>query len=174
MPDAHILTTEERFCLEGCRSYAQYVHMRRQFEAKICSFCQADPEVNIILWANSFAHCWGVAPQFLRKELKYHFIIAPKRHVRYPWELHPHEHASIEFAQRLLAEKFDLRGGIIATRFGDMQLNAGTVPHLHFNIMVPNGTGEVRIPVYKDPRDREKNALRAAGFAKRYEAGEPI
>ncbi len=75
-------------------------------------------------------------------------------------------------ALQRIAMKYTLAGGIIATRFGDMSLNSGTVPHLHENIMVPNGTGEVRIPVFKDPKDRAENQARAAEFSVRYEAGE--
>ena len=56
-------------------------------------------------------------------------------------------------------------------REGAMRLNAGTVPHLHFNTFVPNRQQEVRIPVFKDPKDRESNRLRTVGFAKDYEAG---
>lgn len=67
---------------------------------------------------------------------------------------------------------FDLPGGGVIIRFGDMRRNAGTVPHLHENIMVPDGTAEVRIPLFKNPEDRQKNGARATEFAKRYETGE--
>jgi hypothetical protein len=53
-----------------------------------------------------------------------------------------------------------------------MRMNAGTVPHLHYNTFNPSGAGEVRIPVFKDPSDRAENELRAAAFAARYEANE--
>lgn len=87
-------------------------------------------------------------------------------------ELGAHEVEAIYIAHYFLETWFHLEGGIIATRFGDMRLNAGTIPHLHVNIMVPNGTGEVRIPAYKSTDGREANQTRAEGFAKRYEAGE--
>jgi diadenosine tetraphosphate (Ap4A) HIT family hydrolase len=148
--------------------------MRQGFEGAFCQFCAIDSQVNNVLWEDTSTHCWAVPDAFMRTELEYHLIVAPKRHVRFPWELGLDEEISINEAQRFLASKFDLRGGIIATRFGDMSLNAGTVPHLHINIMVPNGTGEVRIPVFKDPCDREENQKRAAKFAEQYEKIEAL
>ena len=168
----HPLNEEEQFCLEGCGSYKQYHHMRHGFESDICQFCTLDPAINFVLWEDESATCWSVHPNFKRTELAHHLIVIPKRHVRYPWELKVHEVLSMQGARIYLSHEFDLAGGIMATRFGDMRLNAGTVPHLHENIMVPNGTGEVRIPVFKDPKDREANKIRAAEFALRYEANE--
>lgn len=166
------LTAEELFCIEGCRSFAQYHKMRNSFELGHCEFCSLDPAVNVILFEDDYVQCWSVPSAFLRKELKHHLVVIPKRHVRYPWDLMYIEHVSIAKAMEYLAGQYNLAGGIVATRFGDMELNAGTVPHLHTNIMVPNGTAEVRIPVFKDPADRVHNQARAAEFARRYEAHE--
>ncbi len=166
------LTAEQLFCLEGCGSYKQYHTMRTGFEAGKCVFCELNPVLNKIILEDEFTACWAVHPDFLRKELAHHFIIIPKREVRFPTELTEAEVVSMHSIQIILFSTYDLQGGIIATRFGDMRLNAGTVPHLHVNIMVPNGTGEVRIPVFKDPGDRDKNVARAAGFALRFEACE--
>jgi len=126
----------------------------------------------VILYEDLYAQCWAVPKKFMRKELALHFIVTPKRHVRFEWELSHAECLSVQEAYVYLSRNYVLTGGIIVTRFGDMRLNAGTVPHIHFNIMVPNGTAEVRIPVFKDPKDREENMARAAGYARRYESGE--
>ncbi len=171
MPVTHVLTPEEVFCLEGCRSYGQYFHMRDQFEKEFCLFCHISGP-NIILYYNELACCWSVPKEYMREELAFHFIIIPKRHVRFETDLTEDEVLAIHSLKCLIAKEHNIPGGIIATRFGDMELNAGTVPHLHYNIMVPNGTGEMRIPVFKDPADRASNKERAKVFAKRYEAGE--
>ena len=170
---AHI--PEELFCLEGCRSYAQYYSMRLGFEMGHCAFCPEnfDLSKNGVFWEDARAYAWAVPQNFLRKELSFHFIIAPKRHVRFLWELSNSEALAMHDALVTIGKRYTLdTGGIIVTRFGDMRFNAGTVPHIHENIMVPNGTGEVRIPVFKDPHDREKNRTRASAFAMQYEAGE--
>lgn len=172
MPTPPSLTPEQLFCLKGCRIYKQYYEMRHNFEHGVCIFCTLDTNRNKIVWEDAYAHCWAVPDAYLRSELEHHLIVAPKRHLRDPWGFTHDEILSVHTAQKILAQKFNLRGGIIATRFGDMSLNAGTVPHLHYNIMIPNGSGEVRIPVFKDDCDRDENTKRSQGFSTRYEAGE--
>ncbi len=172
MATDHVLTPEELFCLEGCRSEEQYNSMRKRFEKGICTFCELDPELNKVIWEDEYVQCWPVHEKFLRSELKRHFIIIPRRHLRFEHEMSDNEILSVGRAQRFIYENYPMRGGVTVTRFGDMSLNSGTVPHLHINVMEPSGTGEVRIPVVKLDSDREKNQARAAEFAKRYEAGE--
>jgi len=166
----HALSDEELFCLEGCRTYPQYFAMRQSFESGACTFCTLDRKDNVLIWENEVALCWTVPKKYMRAELKYHFIYAPKRHIRYEWDLTNNEVLSMHKVRKALAFEFDLSGGITATRFGNMQLNAGTVPHLHTNLMVPNGTGKVSIPVFKDPSEHEKNKDRVTDFAHRYAA----
>jgi diadenosine tetraphosphate (Ap4A) HIT family hydrolase len=172
MPTRRFLSDEQMFCLEGCRSYEQYCHMYEQFQIDSCPFCPVDRSVNKVYWENELALCWEVPLAFKRKELDRHFIIIPRRHVRFETELSYAEVMAIHDAKKILASAFDIPGGIVVVRIGNMRLNAGTVPHLHYNTMVPNGTGEVKIPIFKKPADRVKNTERAEGFAKRYEAGE--
>lgn len=172
MPVKHELTNEEIFCLEGCREYSQYVLMRKNFERGICALCNLDRDFNKVVWENYLAICWTVPQSLMRSGLIHHSIVIPKRHVRFETELSYAEVMAIHDAKKILASECNIPGGIVAVRIGDMSLNAGTVPHLHYNIMVPNGKGEVRIPVFKDPTDRALNQERAKEFAKRYEAGE--
>ena len=172
MPVKHELTPEELFCLEGCREYPQYVLMRRNFEKNVCALCELDRDLNKVIWENELVICWIVPQLLMRDGLSHHSIIIPKRHVRFETELSYAEVMAIHDAKKIHASSFDILGGIVAVRFGDMRLNAGTVPHLHYNIMVPNGIGEVRLPVFKDPKDRAKNREREEEFTKRYEAGE--
>ena len=165
-------TKEEIFCLQGCRNYKQYWRMRIRFEEGTCEFCNVDRSLNDVLFENRHVMAWHVPKQFMREALESHFLIVPKRHIRFEAELTFWEYRSVWQAKRFLQDRFPYGGGMTCVREGNMSLNAGTVPHLHYNIMVPNGTGEVRVPVFKDPDGREANAARAAEFAKRYEAGE--
>lgn len=170
----HTLTEEHLFCLEGCRSYKQYYKMRKGFEAQTCIFCAKhfDREYNKVHWEDDRAITWHVRDDLLRKELRLHIIIIPKRHVRFESELTDPEVLSIHRAKCAMHTHFGYKGGLVHAREGDMQLNAGTVPHLHYNIFEVNKTGEVRVPVYKDPGDRKANKLRTIEYAARYEAGE--
>lgn len=146
--------------------------MRQNFENAICTFCNLDRTINTVVYEDEFVFAWHVPEEYMRKELAQHWLIVPKRHVRFEAELTNREAMSIQFAKRHMHKKYGYEGGLTHVREGDMRLNAGTVPHLHFNTFVPNQSAEVRIPVFKDPSDREENIKRANGFAKRYEAGE--
>lgn len=186
-----MLTEEQLFCLEGCRSYEQYAKMRSAFEASVsetesCPFCHLDRTVNEVIFATRLVMAWHVPKQFHRAELRYHGLVVPKRHVRFIAELTEEEVLDIHYAMVYVNNCFGYRGGLMHAREGDMRLNAGTVPHLHYNIFEPDSVFidaeakaaiardddeyfEVRVPVYKDPRDREDNQKRAAEFAARYE-----
>ncbi len=185
-----MLTEEQLFCLEGCRSYEQYVQMRTAFEAGVpetesCIFCQLDRTVNEVLWESSLVCAWRVPKKYGRPELRYHGLVVPKRHVRFVAELSDEAVLHVHHAMQYLSRCFNYQGGLMHAREGDMRLNAGTVPHLHYNIFEPDYKFieaqakaaiardddeyfEVRVPVYKDPRDREENQKRAAEFAARY------
>jgi diadenosine tetraphosphate (Ap4A) HIT family hydrolase len=166
------LSEEFLFCLEGCRSYAQYHHMRREFEQGKCPFCAVDRTRNEVLWEDEHIFAWHVPTPFMRSELAVHWLIVPKRHVRFEADLSAEEWLSLLQAKRYMHKRFMYVGGLTHVREGDMHLNAGSVPHLHYNTFVPNCTSEVRIPVFKDPKEREHNRTRAADFCRRYEAGE--
>jgi len=188
----HELTPEELFCLEGCRSQKQYDEMRKAFEngedeTKSCIFCNLRRDRNVVLWEDELVAGWHVHDDYMRDELDLHTIIIPKRHMRFVADLTDPEIVSVLHAVQFLKEKFDYQGGLFHARQGNMMLNAGTVPHLHFNDFQPDPVTiqrlvdeipthrrrerkkvEVRIPVFKDPGDRAKNRERAAEFASKY------
>lgn len=172
MAHAHQLTEEELFCLEGCRNYPQYYKMRKDFEECVCTFCNLNRTLNTVLFEDEYVFAWIVHEQFMRKELTYHALFVPKRHVRFETDLSDEEVLSLHTAKKVLHVRFAYKGGVTHVREGDMRLNAGTVPHLHYNTFMPNCTGEVRIPVYKDQGDRAENQKRAYLFSQRYEDGE--
>jgi diadenosine tetraphosphate (Ap4A) HIT family hydrolase len=163
------LTPEQLFCLEGCSSFKQYCKMYSDFESGVCTFCQLDRTLNEVLFEDKYAMAWHVPPAFLRPTLRVHGIVVPKRHVRFIGQLCDDEVLSIHRLMRNMNGMFAYQGGLWHAREGDMRFNAGTVPHVHYNIFEPNQTGEVRVPVFKEQTDRAANQARAAA---RYEAGE--
>ncbi len=165
------LAGEELFCLEGCRSYKQYYKMRKGFEEGKCAFCELDRQLNQVLFEDDHVFAWIVPAEYMRAELSYHALFVPKRHVRLEVELTDSEVLSIQAAKKELHRRYGYVGGLTHVREGDMSLNAGTVPHLHYNTFMPNKTGEVRIPVFKDPADREENRKRAEEYADLYVSG---
>ncbi len=166
------LVDEEKFCLEGCGNYAQYHLMRTNFENGHCAFCDLDRDRNQVLWEDEHFMLWQIPAGIGKKRpLRFHILIVPKRHVRFIADLTDAEAISLIAANRYARDTLGYAGGLNHAREGDMRNNAGTVPHLHFNLFEPDGTAEVRVPVYKDPADRAKNQARAARFAMQYEQG---
>lgn len=168
-PSSLTLTDEELFCLEGCRSYKQYYGMRKGFEDGVCAFCNPDPELNQIVWKDNFMMVWHIHEKFMRKDkLNLHLLIVPKRHIRFVADLPDKAGVSLIQANRFVKQYFGYTGGLNHAREGDMRLNAGTVPHLHWNLFEPNGTTEVEVPVFKNTADRAKNQDRARQFSSQY------
>lgn len=168
---AHVLSSEEIICLSRCSSYSQYCHMRDQFEKGCCSFCDVDTAINTILfeneswrlWENAFPNGRGCAVMLL---------IAHTRHTRQLSDISKTEWGDLAEIMHFVAQKYELDGGMFFMRFGDMHLNAGTVPHLHWNLWVPDGSKELRIPVLKELSEVNHDLVRMHSFSARYEAGE--
>lgn len=179
MSAKNVLSVEELFCLEGCSTYEQYCHMRGNFERgeseeDSCAFCNPDRNVNDVLEEDEHMMGWQVNPGFtIKKGILLQLLVVPKRHIRYAWDMNDEEALSCHHVTKRLVERFQVLGGGTLARFGPMHMNAGTVPHWHNNIMVPDisGTQEVRLPLFKNPKDREANVKRAAAFSRHYENG---
>ena len=166
------LTEEEEFCLEGCGSYSQYHLMRKNFENGHCVFCNLDRERNAVLWEDDNFMLWKIPAGIGKKRpLEHHILIVPKRHVRFVADLTDAEAVSMIVANRFSRDELGYTGGLNHAREGDMRNNAGTVPHLHFNLFQPNGTAEVQVPVFKNPAGRAENRARARRYAALYNSG---
>lgn len=159
------LSQEQKSCLEGCRSYEQYEIMRKRFEAGVCPFCEIDTTLNHIICENTSWIMWS--NPFVRDGLATQLVVISRRHIRNPWDLTKKEWEDFSTLLGTTTAQFKLPGGMLFARFGDMRLNAGTVPHFHWNIFVPNETGDIRIPIYK--KDAEKKSEHAKEFSDRYE-----
>ncbi len=177
------LSAEQEIALLGTRSYEQYRVMRQRFERQrnehdTCSFCLLDPSLNSPLtdqqgtpllttswnvWHNPFAHTHTAT----------HIVAAPKRHLRYLYQLDDQEWADLRIISTYVGTNyFGGKGGGTIVREGALAYNAGTVPHLHVNFVVPDLTGHVSATLAKDPDVLYTERLRMIAFAKRY-AEEP-
>jgi len=145
--------------------------MRKAFEEGTCTFCSLDRTLNTVLWEDDYAMVWKVPEAYLRDTLALHALVVPKRHVRFEADLTDEEALSMHHATQFVRNTLGYSGGLAHTREGPMDKNSGTVDHLHKNIFEVNKTGEVRVPVYKDPGDSFANKGRAAEFASWYDAG---
>jgi diadenosine tetraphosphate (Ap4A) HIT family hydrolase len=165
------ITDEEKYCLTNCATYEQYYHMRVGFEYGKCRFCAIDHARNIKLHGTN-AYWYVCENAFPSDTRKVQLLMWPYRHIRNPWDLTREEWLALYDVLKWAETEYDLPGGMLYARFGNNFFSEGTVPHLHFHIWVPSGTGEVRVPIFKDPKARAENAKRAEVFAARYERHE--
>ena len=170
----HSLSREETECLRGCSTYPQYHKMREGFENEVCPFCVVDRKLNEILYEGDYWVAWKVPPALTTRQstLDLQIVFFPKYHARHLNDLTINEREEYWKVIDWVYKKFKIRGGVFFTRVGDMRYNVGTIPHLHFNLYVPNREGEVIIPLQKSKETWTEHNLRMQGFAKRYETGE--
>lgn len=92
---------------------------------------------------------------------KLHIMLAPKRHVTDSVELTEREERAFLAMKRQLKAQFGYTSRGELVRDGDARLGAGSIQHLHFHIMVPDGTGRVESPFYKGA-DADARSLMSA------------
>lgn len=76
-----------------------------------------------------------------------HLIIIATAHKERLEELTPADWRALSFLARWAIQKFKIRGGGIALRFGDTAYTGATVCHLHAHLIVPKLRGKKALPV---------------------------
>lgn len=154
------LTPHQVVTLSRARNFSQYLSMRQAYLDGKCLFCDPLGPKNVVIHEVDGWRMW-VNP-FPEKHTSLHLVMASVRHI--PTEELPGVE-DIAAMGKLFAwarEHFGhekLKGGGLFSRFGDPMLNAGTILHLHGHIMVPDLSGEVRLPLAKSP-DRDARGYR--------------
>ena len=72
--------------------------------------------------------------------LAHHLLIIPKKHLVVIGGVTPNMAAELISLWQWAIEKFEIPGGGFFNRFGDPKYHGGSQEHLHFHIMVPDGT----------------------------------
>jgi len=170
-----LLTEEQIDSLRGCSSFEQYYKMRKAFETDGCIFCYL-PLDNKVIYNFMGWKAWIVPEKFTTRtdQLDTQLVFIPKRHVRHLNELRWWEWLGFILIIKWIYRTFKIPGGVIFARIGDMRYNVGTVPHLHFNLWVPNLRRDVWVPFCKVRNGDvwQKHDEQMRGYAKRYEASE--
>lgn len=166
MPKIEGLSDDQVLTLTRARSFEQYKVMLESLKAGKCVFCSPLGPKNIVFYEANGWRAWE--NPFKEPKTKLHIVLAPIRHIS--TEESPDREDF--FAMGLIFEQVKLhyadamKGGGFLMRFGSPKLNAGTILHLHANIMVPDLTGEVRLPLAKEPASVERGIQRLWVFEK--------
>lgn len=174
MDEKKALSDEEIECLRGCHEFVYYCKMRERFEDGMCAFCNPEMFDNTVLYQIHGWTVWGVPREYSSygQVLTTQLVFFPRYHIRHLNELKQNEREGFWDLIDWVYKNYLIPGGAFFARVGDMRHNVGTVPHLHFNVFVPNRMGEVIIPLQKDRNTWQEDDTRMREFEARYEAGE--
>lgn len=163
-----MIEKEDITSLLNVRTYNQYCEAVEYITQNKCLFCQLDLKLNKII--KEVPEGWRLwqTPHPI-KHTAHHLVITPTKHITDVAAMTQEDWRGltslIEYATGP-DSKLNLPGGAVVMRFGPPKFNAGSIRHLHVNILVPDGTGEVRVPFAKTPEDIEHKKKILAVFEK--------
>lgn len=145
------------------RTAEQLAHMQATVGQGICPFCHPQRYKNAkVLREGGY---WRVVHNdFPYKHHREHILIVPIDHVTDISQVDAVIWTELLTLFQWAVEEFQIPGGGLVMRFGDLTYNAGTIAHLHVHIQVPDLTGPAKATFAKDPSP-EAVALRAAKIA---------
>ncbi|NQV88509.1 MAG: HIT domain-containing protein [Parcubacteria group bacterium] len=159
-----ITDTNTLVCLSRARKFKGYCKAVVDALAGKCPFCQIDKDYNTVIHEDELFATWPCKPA--EDNTAFHFLIVPKRHITANRELTDTEKLRLFTFMDWLDDKFNITSQGILCRDGDATLSAGTIQHLHWHVMVPNGTGRVESPFYKGHEADVESLARAIVFEK--------
>jgi len=135
------LNKSNKLNLRNARSRNQKKRMTLSVKNDICIFCKDGLKTihkkpilkennNFLVTENAFSYT-GTS---------YHLLIIPKRHIVNLIEFKSEEWAVLQEIINWVIQKKRIKGGSLFLRFGDNKYNGGTIPHLHFQIILGNSS----------------------------------
>jgi diadenosine tetraphosphate (Ap4A) HIT family hydrolase len=142
------LTSDQVQTLRNCRGLRQFTSMVGDYQQGKCPFCDPLDKKNEVLYATENWRIWK--NPFPLDHTKTHLIMAPIRHKEKITSITDRDFAEAGEIFCWARDEFHIPGGCFAMRMGSPEYNAGSVLHLHANIIVPDGTGAVQVTLAKD------------------------
>jgi diadenosine tetraphosphate (Ap4A) HIT family hydrolase len=134
--------------LNNARQQDQIEVMQKIADQNHCPFCAENLQhyhKEPIL--KETAHWLVTKNQWPYPHTKHHFLLIYKKHATSLQELDIEAGKELFALMQELAEKYQFEGGGLAMRFGDTDFSAGTVNHLHVQLIVPDAMAEDFEPV---------------------------
>lgn len=151
--------------LMGCRSFAQFCSTLRTIARpeEFCVFCNPHLVKNQPLHSTTF---WYLKESdFPVKGTSKSLLIIPRRHLVTTEErLRREDGAAMIELLNWAIDHFNIPGGGLVLRFGGVNWHVGTVPHAHFNVLVPTGVDDCVATLGKPRGDRVENYKRLLTF----------
>jgi diadenosine tetraphosphate (Ap4A) HIT family hydrolase len=143
--------------LQNARYDDQRTIMKEIIDAAHCPFCSENLKKYHKQPIVAEGEYWLVTPnQWPYNHTRVHLLLILKEHAESLGELTPQAGAELVSLSAQLCEKYAVKGGGLALRFGDTRYSAGTVKHLHVQFIVPDIESPefepVRIKIGSDPQ----------------------
>jgi diadenosine tetraphosphate (Ap4A) HIT family hydrolase len=165
LPEIEGLSEDQVHTLVSCRAFRQYVGMLEGYRAGKCPFCDPlDPEKNKVINQVGRWRMW-VNP-FPTKHSKLHLVMAPCEHMDRHSLITSMDFANMGGLFMWAQQEFGFTGGGFVMRFGSPKHGSGTVLHLHANIIIPDLSGPVQVPLAKGPEQIAEKVARMRVFEK--------
>lgn len=159
--------------LMGCMRFNQFCCTWRSIEdpQRFCPFCPAElrrRKRTSIAWMPE----WSLfTNEFPRTDTECMLLIIPNRHVVRPEELTDDDFFEIgPLFRKALAQ---VSGGALVARFGDPRDHAGTIEHMHFNVIQPTREEGCSLPIAKTvdgPFGHNGDYVRLRSFVRQLES----
>lgn len=164
----HGLNQDQILSLVNSRSYSQYCEAINAFLAGKCIFCDPlGPKNQILHTTDGGELAWRVwRNPFPLKHTSHHLVMAPVRHITDPKDVTLDDWRRQGEIWLYARDQLGIVAGASVGRFGSPEFNAGSILHLHYNIIVPDGTGDVQITIGKSPRKIAEISARMKVFEK--------
>lgn len=135
--------------LDNARQEDQAAVMQKIASAKHCPFCKKNLNKyhqQPIIRETDF---WYLTPnQWPYKNTKHHFLAIYKEHITNLTGLDPKAGGDLLSLFSWVEKKYNLPGGGLIMRFGSTDYSAGSVNHIHAQLIVPDITNPNYEPVW--------------------------
>lgn len=125
--------------LDNARYEDQRQIMEEILKVGHCPFCQGNFEkYNTEPYLKDGQHWFLTYNKWPYENTKNHFLLITKEHVEAFSELSPAASAELFELASWAIQEFKMEGGALALRFGSTDYSAGTVQHLHAQLIQPD------------------------------------
>lgn len=106
-------------------------------KSNLCPFCSENFKYHKKEILKEYGEWFLTENSWPYKDTKHHFIIICKNHKEKFSDLSNKDFENVRELVNFAIEKYDIKGGALALRFGDTDYTGATVCHLHFHIIYP-------------------------------------
>lgn len=152
--------------LMGCGKFSQFCCTLRSLAdpGQYCPFCPTELGRRGRLPITTHGVWQLLENEFPNPNTERMLLITPVNHRCNPGTLTSDDWTEIGSLFEYCQEQLDIKSGGVVFRFGDPHQHAGTIAHMHINVIAPICGKEFRIPLAKHVTDHAENYRRLIGF----------